>query len=194
MKVIVGLGNDGKKYELTRHNAGFIWIDKLFSVLNNSSIYSVSSWDKKSKFSSWISEIRKEGGMSGEVKLSGVLVKPSTFMNNSGVAVRELAKVYKPSLPDDLVVIHDDLDIPIGSFKIQRAVGPKEHNGILSINSMVGINYIRVRIGINGRTEEDPYRLPSSGYVLANFSDDELGLLEEAIKASIEQFLKVYEI
>lgn len=194
MKVIVGLGNDGKKYEKTRHNAGFLWIDKLYSVLNQSSIYSVRSWDKKSKFSSWISEIRKEGGMSGEVKLSGIIVKPSTFMNNSGVAVRELVKVYKPAFPEDLIVIHDDLDIPIGSFKIQRAVGPKEHNGILSINTMVGINYIRVRLGINGRNSDDPFQIPSSDYVLSDFTEDESKLLDDAIKSSIEQYLKIYEI
>ncbi|HOU75883.1 MAG TPA: aminoacyl-tRNA hydrolase [Candidatus Dojkabacteria bacterium] len=194
MKVIVGLGNDGKKYEKTRHNAGFVWIDKLYSVFNQSSIYSVSSWDKKSKFSSWISEIRKENMISGEVKLDGILVKPSTFMNNSGVAVRDLCKVYKPSFPDDLIIVHDDLDIPIGSFKIQKAVGPKEHNGILSINSMVGINYLRIRLGIDGRSAEDPYKIPSSDYVLSDFSEAEFSLLDSAIKSSIELLLNTYEI
>lgn len=194
MKVIVGLGNDGKKYEKTRHNAGFMWIDKVYEVFNQSSIYSVSSWDKKSKFSSWVSEIRKENMISGEVKLDGVLVKPSTFMNNSGVAVRELCKFYKPSFPDDLMVIHDDLDIPVGSFKIQKAVGPKDHNGILSINSMVGVNYIRIRLGINGRSSEDMYKILSSDYVLSVFSESEFKLLDSAIRSSIELLLNTYEI
>jgi len=143
MKLIVGLGNPGKKFENTRHNVGFMLVDLL----------------KKA-----------EGG--------NLLVKKSdVFMNESGEAIKRFLSKNKIQL-SDLYVIHDDLDIPLGRYKIQFAKGPKDHKGLLSINKAMGSEeYWRVRIGVDNRREN----ISGDVYVLQDFLPEERLVLEKIL-------------
>ncbi|MEM7300768.1 MAG: aminoacyl-tRNA hydrolase [Pseudomonadota bacterium] len=132
MLVIAGLGNPGPKYADHRHNIGFMAVDRIFDAGG------FSPW--KSKHRAFISE----GKLGGEKVL---LVKPSTFMNESGRAVGEIARFFKLS-PQDVVVIYDELDLPPGKVKMKTGGGAGGHNGIRSIDSHIGKDYRRVRLGI----------------------------------------------
>ena len=163
MKVIVGLGNPGREYAATKHNVGFMFIDALAEKLG------VTDW--KEKFTAQIGE-----GRIGTEKV--LLVKPLTYMNNSGEAVGPLMNFYK--LPaEDCIVIHDDMDIPAGTIRIRKKGSAGGHNGIKSILSHVGDeHFARVRIGI-GR----PLRgWTVVNHVLAPFSEADVPKINEAIK------------
>lgn len=152
MKAIVGLGNVGEKYARTRHNVGFMVIEKLAPLVK----------DKK--------EI--------------ILFKPDTMMNASGAAVNKLVEGKKIKL-SDLFIIHDDLDIRLGEYKIQRAKGPKVHKGVNSIESALGTSdFWRVRVGVDSRDPDN--RTPGEEYVLQDFSDEEMetlgGVLDDLCK------------
>jgi PTH1 family peptidyl-tRNA hydrolase len=169
MYLIVGLGNPGENYEKTRHNAGFLFINKLAG---------------KEKFV-------VDRKMEAEILKSGdvVLVKPFTFMNDTGRAVRKIMGFYKLSI-ENVVVVHDDLDIAFGEYKIQKEIGPKVHNGIKSIEQYLGRkDFLRVRIGIDNRQPGVSYGT-GADYVLSKMSKEELkeidGTIEEAIKELVE--------
>lgn len=133
MKIIVGLGNPGNEYAKTRHNVGFMLIDALAEHLN------ITLW--KDKFNAQIAE-----GRIGAEKI--LLVKPQTYMNNSGEAVGPLMRWYKLK-PEDIVVAHDDMDIPAGTIRIRKKGSSGGHNGIKSLISHIGSeNFARVRLGI----------------------------------------------
>jgi PTH1 family peptidyl-tRNA hydrolase len=154
LKLIVGLGNPGPKYLWTRHNVGFMVIDRLSSL-------------------SGISVSRKNfSGLSGEGSYAGsrlLLLKPQTFMNLSGRSVAEVVRFHKLSL-QDLVVIHDDLDVPFGRLKLKEGGGHAGHNGLRSLVQELGGNdFIRLRIGIGRPVHGDVVN-----YVLTNFSADEM--------------------
>jgi PTH1 family peptidyl-tRNA hydrolase len=153
MKLIIGLGNPGDGYVDTRHNAGFLVADKLLKDLRT----------KKPKNSS-------------QIKIS----KTDKFMNDSGTCVNELIHRYKVE-PSDLYVIHDDLDIPLGSYKIQFGVGPKDHNGINSVEAELGTkDFWRVRIGVDNRKPDD--RTDGEDYVLQDFTEEERKALGHVTK------------
>ncbi len=166
MKVIVGLGNPGKKYEGTRHNAGFFVVDAL------AALYSLT-W-------SMVKPVNSHVAKSGEL----FLVKPQTYMNDSGVAVSDVLSYYKVSVAD-LTVIHDDLDITLGEYKIQKGVGPKVHNGLLSIEEYIGVDFTRVRVGIENRDSEN--RIPGETYVLTPFSTHERTIMEATVGDVIKE-------
>lgn len=133
MKIIVGLGNPGNEYAKTRHNVGFMLIDALAEHLN------ITLW--KDKFNAQIAE-----GRIGAGKI--LLVKPQTYMNNSGEAVGPLMRWYKLE-PEDIIVAHDDMDIPAGTIRIRKKGSSGGHNGIKSLISHIGSeNFARVRLGI----------------------------------------------
>lgn len=163
MKVIVGLGNPGSEYAKTKHNVGFMFIDAMAEKLG------VSEW--RDKFEAKIAETRI-----GSEKV--LLVKPMTYMNESGQAVGPIMSFYK-LLPEDLIVVHDDMDIPAGTIRIRKKGSAGGHNGIKSILAHVGDeHFARVRIGI-GR--------PLTGWtvvnhVLAPFSNEDAPRIDEAIK------------
>ena len=167
MKLIIGLGNPGEKYKNNRHNVGFMVIDKLAQKLG------IEDWELNGKF---LSEIVTRGLL--------ILGKPQTFMNSSGRAVSLLASFYK--IPTkNIYIIHDDLDIPLGEYKIQFGVGPKVHNGINSINKSLGTcGYWRVRIGVDNRRLDN--KIPGEDYVLQDFDSDEKKTLEEVIKRVLD--------
>jgi PTH1 family peptidyl-tRNA hydrolase len=172
-KLIVGLGNPGPQYSWTRHNAGFMVLDRL------SRLASISV--TKKAFS----------GLSGDGNWQGeriYLLKPQTFMNLSGRSVAEALRFYKLSL-SDLIVVHDELDIPFGSVKLKQGGGHGGHNGLRSLGQELGsTDFARLRIGI-GR----PVHGDVTNYVLGNFPKDEmddlLGVLDGAVDA-LEMVLK----
>jgi PTH1 family peptidyl-tRNA hydrolase len=167
VKVMIGLGNPGKKYEDTRHNAGFLAIDKI------SEKWAIPT--QQNKFRALVGE----GRIDGEKVL---LVKPQTYMNLSGESVAEVLKFYK-LVPDDLVVIYDDLDLPCGQLRLREKGSAGGHNGIKSIIQHVGTQeFKRIKIGI-GRPE--PGRSVSD-YVLQPFSAAERSVIAEAVSFAAE--------
>jgi PTH1 family peptidyl-tRNA hydrolase len=170
MKLIIGLGNPGKKYEETRHNAGFLFLDFLGKQWN------FPEYSAEKKFSSLISAGTRETE-------KALLVKPITFMNRSGEAVLALVNFFKLT-PSDIVVIHDDLDLPFGTWKVSTDSGAAGHNGVASIIEHLGTKeFRRIRIGI-GRPEDDS---DPADYVLGRFTDEEQkelpGIFEEIFAA-----------
>lgn len=161
MKLIIGLGNPGEKYENTRHNAGFIILDELKNTLG------FNEFSENKKFQAQISE----GNINGE---KTILAKPQTFMNFSGKSVKAIMEFYKIAT-EDLIVIHDDLDIDLGKFKISTDSSAGGHNGVQSIFSNLSTQEIkRIRIGIEGAEKKKERVTPGDVFVLQNFSDEEL--------------------
>jgi len=170
MKLIVGLGNPGNKYTNTRHNIGFKIIEELAGD---------SKW-KQSKsanaFYNWID-------LGGKVELFA----PQTFMNKSGTAVSKALKKHPKLSSDDLYVIHDDLDIPIGKYKIQKGKGPKDHKGVKSIENSVGFtDFWRVRIGVENRMAGNN-QISGEEYVLKPFTPKEKTIIDKIITKVISE-------
>ncbi len=162
MKIIVGLGNPGAKYVLTRHNVGFLIVDKLAAAFQ-------IKWTKE-KFSSVLGE-----GFINDEKV--ILVKPMTFMNLTGKSVAQLAGFFKAS-EKDLIVIHDDLDLPLGKVRLRLNGGSGGHNGIKSILACVGHeNFARIKVGI-GRPDSPDF---VTDWVLSPFSNDELNEIQGSV-------------
>ena len=162
MHLIVGLGNIGEKYQLTRHNIGFMVIDEITKNLSTSNI-------QKSNFHS---TLEKSG--------YDLYSKPTTFMNNSGMAVHAIKEYYKLGI-EDIIVIHDDIDLPFGTVKFKIGGGHGGHNGLKSIDSHIGKEYIRVRIGV-GKPKD---KADVANYVLDNFSKEEINRLPDIITHTI---------
>lgn len=167
MYVIVGLGNPGKTYANTRHNVGFDTID-LLAERNNIKV-------NKIKFKS----VYGEGNINGE---KVVLVKPQTYMNNSGETVRDIASFFKLK-PQEIIVIVDDIDIEFAGVRIRKKGSAGSHNGLKSIIHLLGSeDFPRIKIGIGKRHEGQ--RL--SDFVLSRFSKDERKIIEESLIYSAE--------
>ncbi len=165
MKMIVGLGNPGQQYAKTRHNVGFMAVDKLAQDLK--------AVVNKTKFKALIGE-----GYIGQEKV--ILIKPQTYMNLSGEAVGSLVRWYKLN-PSDVVVVYDDMDLPLGKLRIRPKGGPGGHNGMKSIIAHLGTaEFPRIRIGI-GRAEHD-----SVNYVLGNFAEQELDVINRIMTKTVE--------
>ncbi len=159
MHLIVGLGNPGKRYEKNRHNVGFMVVDELIGRLNPTPI------NKK--------EFKGELFKSSNI----LLLKPLTFMNLSGESVRAVKEFYKIPL-ENIIVVHDDLDLALGALRFKKGGGSGGHNGLKSIDSLCGREYLRVRFGIGRpRIKEDVVR-----YVLSDFTPKELECIEPVIK------------
>ena len=167
MYVIVGLGNPGKTYSNTRHNVGFNTVD-LLAEKNNIEI-------NKIKFKS----VYGEGRINGK-KL--ILVKPQTYMNNSGEAVRDIANFYKID-PSKIIVIVDDIDIDFASVRIRKKGSAGSHNGLKSIIRLLGRDdFPRIKIGIGKKHPQQNL----ADFVLSRFSKDEVEDIEDAIRDSAE--------
>lgn len=154
MILLVGLGNPDKKYENTRHNFGFLAIDEIIREYNLEG--------PKNKYQADI----YTGNIAGEKVIA---IKPLTYMNRSGISVKDLKTFYKIPL-EDIIIFHDDLDLAFGKIKAKVGGGAGGHNGLKSIDSMVGKNYHRIRLGI-GRPQNQEHEV--SDYVLGKFSKDE---------------------
>lgn len=168
MKIVVGLGNPGPKYETTRHNAGFLALDRLADR------FKAEGPLKKGEAEVFTAQVRGE---------KVLLVKPLTYMNLSGRAVAPLCQFYKVE-PEDLIVIHDDLDLPPITMRIKTGGGSGGQKGIQSIDSSLGAGktgYHRVRVGI-GHPSKVGSRLAVVDYVLEQFSDQELKELDNLLE------------
>jgi PTH1 family peptidyl-tRNA hydrolase len=158
MTLFVGLGNPGSQYESTRHNIGFRVIDKL---VNDSKARDISKTSFQGKLYR---------------SASSLFLKPTTFMNLSGKSLQAVKNFYKIEL-DNIIVIHDDIDLPFGALRFKKGGGHGGHNGLKSIDSHITKEYLRVRIGV-GKPE---HKSQVANYVLHNFNEDEESVLIKLI-------------
>ncbi|GAB4218745.1 MAG: aminoacyl-tRNA hydrolase [Candidatus Microgenomates bacterium] len=169
MNIFIGIGNPGKKYQNNRHNVGHIFIDYLVKKL--------TSWR--------VSELKERNFSIAKIFSFDnlILCQTLTYMNESGKAVKKILKtLHVPR--STLYIIHDDLDIPLGKFKIQFANGPKLHNGIKSIEETLKTkDFWRIRIGVDNRKKEN--WIDGETYVLQNFLDEEKEILINEVFSKI---------
>lgn len=165
MRLLVGLGNPGTEYARTRHNIGFMAVDELVRR------FSFSQWKKAFKGQVCAGEIEGE---------KVILLKPETFMNLSGEAVQEAVHFYK-LLPENVIVFHDELDLPIGKIKVKVGGSPAGHNGLKSIDSHIGQDYMRVRIGV-----DNDKQIQTADYVLGKPSAEDFQILEQEFQQIAE--------
>ncbi len=171
--LIVGLGNPGKEYENTRHNVGFMFIDFMIELIN-------ADFRGKKLKNSLVYKYKNI-----------VFAKPQTFMNKSGIAAKELVKWGDIVLKDDFILIHDDLDIPLGKYKFQFAKSPKDHKGVKSVEQHLGTNkFRRLRIGVDNRGGK---KANGQDYVLKIFPADERERLEDVFD-NVLNYLKANNI
>ena len=167
MVIIVGLGNPGKQYEMTRHNAGFMAIDAL------SEKYGIDVLEKKHK------AIIGKGVIDGQ---KVILAKPQTFMNSSGESVRELVDYYKPDIENELIIIYDDITLDVGGLRVRKKGSAGGHNGMKSIIAHLGDeNFKRIRVGIG----EKPPRMDLADWVLGHFKKEDINPLKESLDNAI---------
>lgn len=176
MILVVGLGNPGREYENTRHNVGFMLIDELVS----------DGFDTVGGSSKFKGELYKKGSL--------LLLKPQTFMNLSGNSVKAVKDFYKP---ERIIVIHDDIDLKFGALKFKKGGSSGGHNGIKSIDNLIGNDYERIRIGV-GRSQNSlnsvqilnsdnslnlgKFSSNTANFVLSNFNANEKECLKEILK------------
>lgn len=171
MYLIAGLGNPGKQYEKSRHNVGFLVLDQLAADLSGKK----TKWNASAK--------AKSQYLKTEIANQPVeLLKPQTFMNNSGAAVAYAAKNHNLGAAH-IIIVHDDLDLPLGEFKIQKNRGAAGHNGVQSVIDRLGTrDFIRVRIGIASPAAAKT----NADFVLAKFSKTEMEKLKKPIAEAVE--------
>ncbi|XVN41271.1 MAG: aminoacyl-tRNA hydrolase [Rickettsia endosymbiont of Argas persicus] len=174
MMLIIGLGNPGKEYERTRHNIGFVALDKLANQYN-------TSFSVKKKFDCGIAESNQE-------KQKLIFIKPTTYMNLSGKSVIAVKTYYNITL-EKVFVIHDDIDLELGRIKLKTGGGNGGHNGLKSIDGVIGNNYNRIRIGV-GRPQNNQ---DVADYVLNNFPKSEYIVAEQAINKITDNFDLILE-
>ncbi|MBM9594904.1 aminoacyl-tRNA hydrolase [Roseitranquillus sediminis] len=162
MKLFVGLGNPGTRYAGNRHNVGYMTVERIAAD------HGFGPW--RSKFQGQVSE-----GRLGEDKV--VMLKPETFMNRSGQAVGEAARFYKLD-PTDIVVFHDELDLPPGKVRVKSGGGHAGHNGLRSLHGHVGESYQRVRLGIGHPGHKDAV----AAYVLHDFAKADQDWLDDVLR------------
>jgi len=178
MKIFLGLGNPGAEYAQTRHNAGFLFLDQLAKKLN-------LAFKFNKKFNADLAAVRDDL----------FLIKPQTFMNRSGQSIRafyDWLKIdFKDSLngptagPNDLIVVHDDLDLKLGTYKLQKAKGPKGHNGLQSVYEHLDTqDFWHLRLGVDSRGGERS--IPPADYVLKTLTATE----REPLQAVFDQLLQ----
>jgi len=167
MKLIIGLGNIGDKYVFTRHNVGFMVVDKL--ALDNS-----VEFRENTKLKCYLAKYR------GKNNTDIMLIKPTTYMNLSGEALRAVIDYYK-ILPEDVIVIYDDLSLNLGMIRLRSKGSDGGHNGIKSlIQHLNTTTFDRLKIGIGPQPP-----IPAENFVLQNFDSSQLELLKETIKKSV---------
>ena len=175
MILIAGLGNPGKEYENTRHNAGFLVLDTLAQKLGAD-----------------LSE-RKHRALCGKAVIGGqkvILLKPQTYMNSSGESIRAAADYYKVP-PEDILVVYDDISLAPGQLRIRAKGSAGGHNGIKSIIAHLGTQeFPRVKVG----TGEKPPRMDLADYVLGHFSSGEKKIMEEAAKEAADAICEIVNV
>lgn len=174
MIVIAGLGNIGEEYSNTKHNIGFMAVDK---IAND---YNFPEWKEKNKYLFSKQKINGEDVM---------LIKPTTYMNLSGEAIQAISTMYKIK-PDDFIIIHDDLDLKTGIIKTKIGGGAGGHNGLKSIDSKIGNNYYRIRVGISHPRDVNP-NIDVASYVLSKFSKPDMEKIQNQLENISKHFEKI---
>jgi len=174
--VIIGLGNPGKAYERTRHNAGFHALDELAKA------YGTGEWKQMSKFSG--------EGLEARIGVTPVLLlKPHTFMNLSGQAVRKVVDFYKLDPAQSILVLCDDIDLPIATPRLRKSGSAGTHNGLKSIIEHVGEGFPRLRLGIGPKPENGDL----ANWVVSAFSEEERKMME-GLYALVPDIVKEFVI
>ena len=169
MKLIVGLGNPGAQYEKTRHNAGFMVVDRLAQKHNPRGM-------PRARFHA----VTLDASIQGQPCL---LMKPTTYMNRSGQSVGEAVRFFKLSPADDLLVIVDDVALPVGALRIRASGSAGGHNGLADLDrTLAGENYPRIRVGVGAV----PQFMVMADWVLSRFMKEESQALESALSQSVE--------
>jgi len=169
MKLIVGLGNPGIKYEKTRHNIGWRIIEELFRQMG------IEQWKMEMKFNAFEAQ-----NIINQEKI--ILIKPQTFMNNSGRSVKSTIDYYKIPV-ENILVIHDEIDLPLGEIRIQQERGSAGHKGVESIIEHLGTNnFNRMRVGIKSDKQEV---IETEKFVLQSFTSEEEKIIQEIIKKAV---------
>jgi PTH1 family peptidyl-tRNA hydrolase len=183
MKVIVGLGNPGKRYANTRHNVGFMYLD--FLVEKFSTDGTQISWEQIDRFKAEVAEFSHEGQ-------KYALIKPQTYMNESGWSVTQFLSWHKVK-PEKILLVHDDLDIPLGKFKFNTEKSPKIHYGVMSVEGYLKTKgFTRLRIGVDNRAATN-IRRDGVSYVMEHFPEEEKEILHKVFDESfveVERTLK----
>ncbi len=171
MILVIGLGNPGNKYKKTRHNIGFIILDNILGKID---------WNKSSKANTLFYQ-----NIIAEETIE--YLKPQTFMNNSGISVSYVYKKHQVK-PENIIIIHDDLDLPFSKIKISYDRGDGGHNGIKSIMNYLNLqSFIRIRVGISVWDENGILRKPN---VLSRFSKNEINILKKDISPVINKIIE----
>lgn len=175
MKMIVGLGNPGKKYHRTRHNIGFMVLDFLHDSIAERT--GIPAWKVSPKFNAEIADYKVKGE-------SVLLLKPLTFMNDSGHSVQLAAQFYKIA-PADILVVHDEKDLPLGEIKLQTSRGHAGHNGVRSIIECLGTkDFMRLRLGV--ANDQLAAGMDTAVFVLNKFGVRERGALNTLTENAVQ--------
>jgi len=174
LRIIVGLGNPGPEHQVTRHNAGFWFVDLLAR-----------------RHGGEFRDYRKYSGETAKISIEGnelVLLKPTTYMNRSGLSIRQISDFFKIA-PDDILVAHDELDLPVGSVRLKHGGGHGGHNGLRDTIAHVGENFWRLRLGIG----HPGNKADVIDYVLTRAPRNEEGLIVEAVNTAADSMPLVLE-
>lgn len=175
MKIIFAQGNPGLEYAGTRHNVGFMALDHFAGGRE-------VGFKGSSKFMAEIAELTEDGE-----KI--LLVKPTTFYNETGRAARALVDFYKLNPAEDLLVIHDDLALPFGHVRTRLSGSDAGNNGIKSLNAALGQDYARIRIGIYNDLRD---RINDADFVLSRFTKDEMEALNSTITLKVSELIEAF--
>jgi PTH1 family peptidyl-tRNA hydrolase len=167
LRAVVGLGNPGSEYSQTRHNAGFWFVEQLASEAGG-------AFRNEARFHGELAKIRF-------ADQDLLLLKPMTFMNRSGQAAQALASYFKLA-PDEILVAHDELDLPAGTMRLKRGGGHGGHNGLRSLHEHLGESYLRLRIGIGHPGHKDRVH----GYVLSRPTADDDVAIRDGIRSAAD--------
>ncbi|MCL5433234.1 MAG: aminoacyl-tRNA hydrolase [Patescibacteria group bacterium] len=184
MKLIVGLGNPGEKYQNTRHNLGFMVVEKFFQ---EEQPINKTVWDDSRKFKGDIAQIEWQPKHGDMEKI--ILAKPKTYMNNSGLAVSIISQFFKIA-PDDIWIVHDEIDLPLGFMKIRKGGASAGHRGVESIINSLGTDkFWRFRLGI-GNQDRIKTKLQkqkhTDEYVLEDFTSSDKRKVKDLIKRGVK--------
>lgn len=175
MKLIIGQGNPSDKYTRTRHNIGWQILDSYASRKG-------AKWKESKKFTALIAKVKI-----GNEKV--LLVKPLTFYNDTGLSARKIIDYYNLSPHTDVLAVHDDLAIPLGTIRRRLTGSPAGNNGIKSLNAHLGVDYARLRIGIYNDLRS---KMGDTNFVLANFTSTEQNFIDDKIIPEAESQIELF--